>query len=75
MKRPFYSLLPLVLAVILSDVNVPWLRAEGPRLPEGTLPEDSRLEPLRDLNSYFPFQKVDSPAAWQTRADQLRLQV
>jgi dienelactone hydrolase len=50
--------------------------AGGPRvLPEGKLPEDSRLGPLKDLNGYFPMEVCASPEAWEARAAALKRQV
>ena len=33
---------------------------------------DQRLQPLKDLDGYFPFQPAVTPEAWQARAQQLR---
>lgn len=44
-------------------------------LPEGHLPEDHRLQPLKDLDGYFPFQPPADLDAWQQRAEQVRRQV
>ncbi|MCA9249044.1 MAG: acetylxylan esterase [Planctomycetales bacterium] len=41
----------------------------------GARPNDTRLEPLKDLNGYFPFEVPASVEAWQARADDLRLRV
>ena len=50
--------------------------ASGPRvLPEGKLPHDARLEPLKDLDSYFPFAPPPSKAAWEQRAERVRRQI
>ncbi len=50
--------------------------AEPPRvLPAGQVPEDQRLQPLRDLNGDFPFTPADSTAAWQRRAERVRRQI
>ncbi len=50
--------------------------AEAPRvLPPGKLPQDRRLEPLKTLNDYFPFQPPSSAAAWGDRAERVRRQV
>jgi len=51
--------------------------ADSPRIfSAGKLPDDIRLGKLRSLgDSYFPFQQVDSPAAWEKRASELRRQV
>ena len=48
----------------------------GPRvLPEGVLPEDVRLQPLKDFNGYFPFQTYQQPVTWFHRAAQVRRQL
>lgn len=44
-------------------------------LPEGQLPNDIRLEPLKDLDGYFPFTPPASKAAWETRAERVRRQI
>lgn len=50
--------------------------AESPRvLPEGQLPKDSRLEPLKDLNGYFPFTPAKSKEEWESRAERVRRQI
>ena len=50
--------------------------AAGPRvLPEGQLPQDQRLQPLQDLNGYFPFTVSPTPQAWHLRAEQIRRQM
>ena len=41
-------------------------------LPTGQLPADRRLQPVKDLDGYFPFQPAASPEAWQARAQQVR---
>ena len=58
---------------LLSAVAVP---AAGPRaLPEGARPDDIRLEPLKDLDGYFPFTPPASKAAWEKRAEGVRRQI
>jgi dienelactone hydrolase len=50
--------------------------AAGPRvLPEGKLPDDSRLAPPKDLDGYFPFTPPKSKAAWEKRAERVRRQI
>lgn len=44
-------------------------------LPPGQLPADVRLQPLKDLDGYFPFQPVASAEAWSRRAREIRLRV
>ena len=65
-----------ILALILSFL--PWsvLPAQAPRIfPADKLPPDARLEPLRDLNGYFPMQAPASRHAWTQRSTQLRRQI
>ena len=44
-------------------------------LPEGKVPHDKRLEPLKDLNGYFPFEPPHSVDEWQKRAERVRRQI
>ncbi len=43
--------------------------------PEGELPKDRRLEPLKNLNGYFPFAVPETKADWEARAKELRRRV
>src|SRR6266545_587920 len=50
--------------------------AAAPRvLPEGRLPDDRRLEPLKDLDGYFPFTPAKSKGEWDKRAERVRRQI
>lgn len=67
----------LAMAVMLSSSGLKLQAAQetGAKvrvLPEGTLPQDSRLGPLRDLNGYFPFHPPETLADWLVRAEQVR---
>jgi dienelactone hydrolase len=44
-------------------------------LPQGKLPSDARLAPLKDLDGYFPFDVPAAREAWEKRAEELRRQV
>jgi dienelactone hydrolase len=44
-------------------------------LPEGKLPNDVRLQPLKDLDGYFPFTPPGSKAEWTQRAERVRRQI
>ncbi len=64
--------LPLLLAFSFSAT----VFAAGPRaLPAGQLPDDRRLEPLKDLDGYFPFTPPTSEAAWAKRAERVRRRI
>ncbi|MCP4190368.1 MAG: acetylxylan esterase [Planctomycetaceae bacterium] len=57
----------------LSLVSDAFLFAAPPRVMKaGELPDDRRLQPLNDLNGYFPFQVSDSSAEWKRRAERQR---
>jgi dienelactone hydrolase len=61
-------------AVLFASVSS--AGAAGPRaLPAGTLPDDMRLEPPKDLNGYFPFTPPKSQAEWEKRAEYVRRQI
>src|SRR5215207_7672563 len=65
--------LPLALLSLVAAVIV---QAETPRaLAPGTLPDDLRLQPLKDLNGYFPFTPPKSKAEWDPRAAYVRRQI
>ncbi len=50
--------------------------ATAPRvLPEGKLPDDIRLGPLKNLDSYFPMTPPASREEWERRAERVRRQV
>ena len=66
-----------LLAILLANALHQIARADVPPrvLPEGELPADSRLGPLKDLNGYFPFQPVKTREAWDEKAPQLKNQI
>jgi dienelactone hydrolase len=44
-------------------------------LPEGQVPKDKRLGPLKDLDGYFPFTPSRSKEDWAKRAEQVRRRI
>jgi dienelactone hydrolase len=47
--------------------------ADAPRvLPPGEIPKDIRLEPLKDLDGYFPFSPPEAVDDWNERAERVR---
>ena len=61
------ALLFVLLVSVASAVDAP-LRV----LPPGQLPNDQRLQPLKDLDGYFPFKPPETPTEWFVRADRVR---
>ncbi|MCG8648600.1 MAG: acetylxylan esterase [Pirellulales bacterium] len=41
----------------------------------GKLPADSRLQPLKNLNGYFPFQPVSDVSQWEKRQAEIRRRI
>ncbi|MBL7037947.1 MAG: acetylxylan esterase [Pirellulaceae bacterium] len=69
--RRFWWLLAISLLISVQG----FVSAADPHaLPPGQLPADKRLEPLKDLNGYFPFTPPKSKQEWERRADELRRQ-
>ena len=70
--RPFLFLFGLAsISMGLSQIA----QAEPRVYPEGEFPKDHRLEPLKDLNGYFPFDVPKTKADWEQRAKELRRRV
>ena len=44
-------------------------------LPDARQPDDARLQPLKDLDGYFPFKPPASRAQWEKRAQRVRHQI
>ena len=71
MRKPEW----LALLALVVGLGAPILRAEVPRaVPSGSLPPDARLEPLKDLDGYFPMAVPESAEAWSARAEYVRRQ-
>lgn len=72
------SLLLLLSAVVLCGVLAELSASESGRpvvLQDGQKLADSRLQPPKDLNGYFPFHVPDSVEAWERRAAELRRRI
>ncbi|MEM7561116.1 MAG: alpha/beta hydrolase family protein, partial [Planctomycetota bacterium] len=63
---------PLVLLFAIASAT----RAQDIRAyAEGELPKDRRLESMKDLDGYFPFEVPASVSEWKSRKERLRKQV
>ena len=60
--------IPLILSIFCCSTALSAPRA----LPEDSLPADSRLDALKDLNGYFPFHPPASPAEWTVQSARIR---
>ena len=70
---PLPTLSAIVLAAALSLAFVLPMLAEGPRaLTAGSLPDDVRLRPLKDLDGYFPFVPPTTTEEWAKRSAYVR---
>src|SRR5438045_547971 len=69
-----YLLVPIAALVLGAQVAVG--RAEAPRvLPPGKVPNDIRLQPLKDLEGYFPFTPYRTAEEWSKRSERVRRQI
>jgi dienelactone hydrolase len=74
--RPSFRGVHWSAALVVLTLAIPAGAADAPRvLPEGKLPDDSRLGPLRHLDSYFPFTPSKSKDEWERRAEQVRRRI
>lgn len=66
----------LALSLVLSVLIAAPICSASPRVfSEGKLPDDVRLQPLKDLDGYFPFTPPVSKEAWEKRAERVRRQI
>jgi dienelactone hydrolase len=71
-----WLLISISLALVAASGSARPLAAAAPRvLPGGCLPEDRRLEPLKDVDTYAPFEPPTTPEAWAQRAELVRRQI
>ena len=65
-----------MIAILVALSLVVPAAQEGMRiLPKGEVPDDSRFNPPKDLNGYFPLDVPPSPEAWKTRSDSIRRRI
>jgi dienelactone hydrolase len=70
------GMLILSCLVLLTAATSPIASAQDTNVfAAGKLPNDSRLQPSKNLNAYFPFDVPQGKAAWEARASDLRRQV
>jgi len=65
----------LRLSLVLATLIAAGGNAAPRVLPEGKLPDDVRLQPLKDLDGYFPFTVPKSKSEWEKRADRVKTQI
>src|SRR4051794_8901063 len=64
-----------LLALLCALAPLPSFAAPLRALPEGQSSSDVRLQPVKDLDGYFPFTPYASKEAWAERAKELREQM
>ena len=67
---------PLLLATMLAAVSQVSAESPGPRvLPEGQLPNDSRLGNPVTLHDYHPLRPVETAEQWKVRSKEIRRRI
>jgi hypothetical protein len=70
-RRQFFTQSGLALAgAVVGTSSLPELFGAASPVPEA--PQDIRLQPLKDLNGYFPFTPPATRADWERRAEAVR---
>lgn len=70
------TLTGLLALAITGWCAVAWADGEKVRaLPAGQLPNDVRLQPVKDLDGYFPFTPPKSKEEWEKRAAEVRQRI
>ncbi len=64
-----------VAALFLNPANATAAAPQPRVLPQGELPHDARLQPLKDLNGYFPFTPPKSRSEWESRTAEVRRRI
>ena len=74
--RNSFLLLALAASLLAGAPGLQPSQAEAPRvLPPGAVPNDIRLQPLKDLDGYFPFAVPKTTEDWSKRAARVRRQI
>lgn len=72
--RAAMSPVPFCIGALLALTSLTAL-ADRPRAWQGKVPDDARLDSLKDLNGYFPFNPPSSRREWEARAEAVRRRV
>ncbi len=63
-------------SIVLAALVAASATCQAPRVfPEGELAKDTRLGELRNLNSYFPFKRVDDVDVWPQRQAEIQRRI
>ena len=78
LQKPLSTILGLsacLLFVEPSSAVDPFLNGSSTVPSVNSLPKDSRLQPPKDLNGYFPFKPPKTKAEWEVRSEYVRRQM
>ena len=69
-KHPINRCIVIIMLLVVSTTSISL--ADSPRVfPAGKTPDDRRLQTLKDLNGYFPFEVPATKEGWQERREEL----
>ncbi len=78
LRKPLSTMLGLsacLLFVESSSAVDPFINGSSTVPTATNLPKDSRLQPPKDLNGYFPFKPPKTKAEWEVRSEYVRRQM
>ncbi len=78
LRKPLSTMLGLsacLLFVESSSAVDPFINGSSTVPSVNSLPKDSRLQPPKDLNGYFPFKPPKTKAEWEVRSEYVRRQM
>lgn len=75
MNLPRFVALMLAFVALLGSLDDRAYAAAPRVLPQGQVPQDKRLGPLKDLDGYFPFTPSKSKEEWEARAAEVRKRI
>ncbi|MCC7474604.1 MAG: acetylxylan esterase [Pirellulales bacterium] len=72
---PYKQISVILFSIVWSLVGIAWAADVPLALPSGAVPNDARLQPLKDLNGYFPFAAPKAEAEWAARLADVRRRI
>jgi dienelactone hydrolase len=78
LQKPLSAMLGLSACLLFVELSIavdPFINGPSTVPTANSLPKDSRLQPPKDLNGYFPFKPPKTKAEWEVRSEYVRRQM